>query len=40
MGYSEHEPQFWRRNNREAVRGNLADLFKARGTFQTASDWP
>ncbi len=40
MGYSEHEPQFWKRNNREAIRGNLAELFKVRGTFQAADRWP
>ena len=40
MGFAEHDPDFWKRNNREAARGNLAIVLRRRGTFNDHAAWP
>jgi hypothetical protein len=40
MGFSEHNPEFWKRNNREAARGNLAITLARRGVFSDPAQWP
>jgi hypothetical protein len=40
MGFSEHDADFWKKNDREAARGNLSMVLSKRGTYTEPAAWP